>query len=277
MRTLVVGLDGGPDSLAALTWASQTVGDEGVVHAVRAVDTPQADPLPNFPTVWRNLANVPGVSIETHVLRGDPVGILLALAAQSGADAIVVGPHHHPHPSPRRVGKVAAGLLAQTDRPVIVVRDGAAHQLTAGGNIVVGVGSGAATNAAVQFAARHAAARGMSLTLVHVLGAPSLWRPEDLFGVLAYQLDPRKLVEWAEEDLADLAHELRTSVDGRLPVEWRTTSGRLGPSLVDAAADASLLVIGLRRGSFSDHFTAPAMHHTLTHAPCPVAVVVAVE
>ena len=86
------------------------------------------------------------------------------------------------------------------------------------------------------------------------------------------------LHEWAIDDLAQVADELQAATEHEVPISWSSPDGRTGPALVDAGADAALLVVGRHDGD--GHERRPmtsALHHVLTHAPCPVVVVPVVE
>lgn len=245
MEHLVVGMDGSADAKAALAWAEVAVGPSGTAELVHAAE--------------------PG---------DDPVEALLSAATTNGADGIVVGAHGTSLLVPRAIGTVASHLLRRASVPVVIVRAGAVRPMGPEGTIVVGVGHGPATRAALRWATGFAAERGTALSLVRATGTRPLFDENGLLEVIAHYLDPSMVREWAEEDLAELADEIEGSVDGTLQVSWTATSGRAGPRLVEAAADAAILVIGRERdGALVDHFTVGALRHALTHAPCPVVMV----
>lgn len=192
---------------------------------------------------------------------------LIEAADRLGADAVVVG-------------RDRRGFATSAGRPVVVVPDrleGVARSLEPGATVVVGIGHGPATRAALVWAAGLARRRDLALSLVRAVSLPSLLRVEGLAELLAYTIDPGALHEWAEQDLAELAEEVHRLDQDHLPITWRTRSGRAGPALVDAASSAALLVVGVHRGSLVDLANAPALRHVLDNAPCPVAVIPAVD
>ena len=281
MRHLVVGVDGSVDSLAALDWAADAVGPAGRLTAVHA--SPLATPAEGEAAgetrrrlaAWTARARTRCEEVECDVVDADVAEALSAAAVRHGSAAIVVGPHGLSVGHPKVLGSVTAKLLHSAHHPVVVARHGSTHPLRSGGTIVVGVGHDSATRAALRWAASLARDRSMALSLVHAVGTRPVFRADGLLELLAYYIDPAKLGEWAEDDLADLAAELRASGEQELPISWAAPSGAAGPRLVKAASDAALLVVGGHRdGALTGkHFTVPSIHHVVTHAPCPVAVV----
>lgn len=294
MRRLVVGVDGSPGSLAALAWAARVAPEAALdaVHVWPSTVEVLAAAAPRDRELQRRAASdhlrgawTSGVrqqvrALHCEVLDGDPAVELTALAERLDADAIVVGRHGHgAHggPGAHTVGHLTAALVRRATRPVVVVPGAGVEPVARGAHIVVGIGHGPSGRVALRWAAALARDRGLGLSLVHAVGLPSMVRAEGLAELLAYTIDPAALGEWAEEDLAELAAEVRDAADVPLPVTWRTSSGRAGPRLVDAAAGAALLVVGVHRGSVADLAAVPTLHHVLTHAPCPVAVVPALD
>jgi nucleotide-binding universal stress UspA family protein len=304
-NVIVVGVDGSEDARAALVWAAHLVptgdGELHVVHVVApsvplheaqtrridAVDAVDAAPsgiatgVADRVNGWIEAAGLSGPTIRVHLVVGGRARALADIAEEIGGHIIVVGAHGHSRRRPKMVGGVIHTLLHDSDLPVAVVRAGETPQLAPGNAVVVGVGSGSATSAALAWAVSFAAARGLRLTLVH--GAT--YQPRPVFNVehamkkalekAAYLIDPEQLREWADDDLRKLADDIRTQSDTG-PVEIRTEAllGRPGPALVAASADAAMLVVGKHFDSVvTGYFTTLTLHHVLTHATCPVVVV----
>jgi nucleotide-binding universal stress UspA family protein len=239
VRTAVVGVDGAPASTAAQTWA------EGI-----------ADDLH-----------------EVHVTDDDVAAGIVRAADDVGADLLVVGMHDQRRRVLRGLGPVVGTLLATTTRPVVVVGEGhATGQGTA--TIVVGVGHGPATQAALRWAALFARERAARLELVRAVPHRPVFRPDGLLDLLAFYLDPSMAVEWAAEDLETFAREVDGMTGEAAPVGWVVPSGSTGAVLVEASERADLLVVGLHdRPGRDDHDVPPWCRHVLVHAPCPVVFV----
>jgi nucleotide-binding universal stress UspA family protein len=100
VRTLVVGVDGSPDSRRALEWAVQLASETDArvvaVHAVGLLEYEPDDPnnqhLRGQLDQWTPaLEQLPAERIERRLVPGDPVDALTAAARDIGADLVVVG------------------------------------------------------------------------------------------------------------------------------------------------------------------------------------------
>lgn len=92
--------------------------------------------------------------------------------------------------------------------------------------------------------------------------------------MLAYHLDPSVIPNWVEQDLLDLANDLRGRAGANVDVAVSVRPGRIGARLVEAGATASMLVIGRGEPPFiRNHAIAPHLRHAIVHAPCPIVVV----
>lgn len=132
---VVVGYDGSEAGTAALRWALEHASPEGQVLAVAAlgrepVPVPGAERVARVGTrmthddrhvwqAWEVDAAAIGEEAELIVERGLPSVVLLRVAAERGADLIVLGRHH------RRLGAVLPSVLRDvlhaTEVPVVVV------------------------------------------------------------------------------------------------------------------------------------------------------------
>lgn len=287
-RCLVVGLDGGDEAAAALAWAARIVADGGKIHAVRAlrpgeelaaaalqIDTTEAlEARRQELDEWVAGVRRAGTDVVAHVVEDDPADALLAVADEVDADVVVVGVHARARLSLRTLGRVTAKLIETTQRPVAVVAPSPDLPLGEGSTVVAGVGRGRATEAALRWAIDFAATRGTSLSLVHAIPHRPIFGTDGLLDVLAFYVDTSLLHDWALEDLAEMAADLQRSTEDDVPITWSSADGRPGPAIVEAGADAALLVIGRHDDRrLARHTIAPTLHHVLTHAPCPVIVV----
>jgi nucleotide-binding universal stress UspA family protein len=258
LRRIVVGVDGSSGADVALDWSRRVVGVDGTLHVVHVV----VDDEP-----------VPEHDDDVLVVRAPTVVTGIAhLAEQVGADAVVVGHHPRPRFGPRVVGHVTARLLDESPRPVIVVPEHAPPSDDA--PIVVGVGVADPTRAALRWGMVMARDTGRGLSLVHALAARSMFRPDGLLDLVAWYLDSSVLTSWREEDVAELAAEVRDETDGPAGYEIDVRHDRVGHRLVEAGEGAGILVIGRHDPVFDvEQAMAAYLHHALTHAPCPVALI----
>jgi nucleotide-binding universal stress UspA family protein len=137
--------------------------------------------------------------------------------------------------------------------------------------IVVGVDGSPTSKVAADWAAREAAMRNVSLTLVHVIPAVTMW-PEESTPVdigrfyenqaEGYLRDARKVAEEA------------TSGSDELQLDTKLLKGAVLPSLVDLSKDAELVVVGCRGlGAIGRRLLGSISWGLLHHAHCPVAVI----
>jgi nucleotide-binding universal stress UspA family protein len=132
---LLVGYDGSEQGTAALRWALEHAPPDGQVLAVAVLGS-EPVPVPGGERVarvgsrllqddrpvwqaWEVDAEAVGDEAELIVERGMPAAVLLRIAAERGADLIVLGRHH------RRLGAVLPSVLRDvlhaTEIPVVVV------------------------------------------------------------------------------------------------------------------------------------------------------------
>ncbi|GAA3791428.1 universal stress protein [Streptomyces phyllanthi] len=293
-RTVTVGLDGSPESLAAAQWAAREAERRGLpLHLVHAWDwQPYTRPVP--PTAaqrhWggRVLREAteqlhdrhPHLEITSEQVPQPPVTALLAASAE--ADPLVIGSRGLGGVVGFLVGSVGLALTAQMSRPIVLVRsdaraedehqpDADCHPSTATPfrDVVLGLDHEHPDDAVIAFAFEAAAQRAARLRVVHGWSLPPY---------VAY--DPA-----ADPGLNDeLARQDRNAVDAVLApwrekfpgveVDEQTAIGNAGAHLADAAADASLVVVGrrIRRTPLGAHI-GPVTHAVLHHATAPVAVV----
>ena len=201
---------------------------------------------------------------------------LLETADEIGAEAVVVG--HHMVARPQLVGHVTGSLLHDSAIPVVIVPSDWSSDRTDGRPVAIGVGVSRGTRAALEWVLGHVGLCADGLLLVHAHGLRSVFRPEGWLDAVAYHLDPTVLSEWIEDDLADLAQQMRREAGIEVDIAVSVRPGRTGARLVDAGAGASMLVIGRGEPPFiRSHTIAPYLRHAIVHAPCPVVVAPAAQ
>ncbi|MEU8557128.1 MULTISPECIES: universal stress protein [Streptomyces] len=296
-RTITVGLDGSPESRAAAEWAAR----EGTLRRVPVrllhVWQPVPEPMAQAPLLgaethqhWteripRDTAEGlrlrhPGVEVTTEQATGNPADALLA--GTLDAELLVLGSRALSGLTGFLVGSVGQSVIARTETPVILVRAGeqAADEhlkdptgipsaATGFRPVVVGLDTGSPDEAVLSFAFEEARRRRAPLTAVRAWNLPSSYTYS-----IAAGFDPREELARAQ---AEALGEALLPWREKYPDVEVTETCRLGSPaehLIDAARDASLIVVGrrIRRSPFGVHIGAVA-HAVMHHATTPVAVV----
>jgi nucleotide-binding universal stress UspA family protein len=147
--------------------------------------------------------------------------------------------------------------------------------------IVVGVDGSEGSRAALRFALEEARLRGATLRVVHSWLLPVADAAPDPFLL--------EFPAYAGPDLEELAGSLETSATGLIDTELERVlggeeagveieraplEGAPAAALVDASADADLLVVGSRgHGALRGLVLGSVSKQCLSHASCPVAIV----
>ena len=133
------------------------------------------------------------------------------------------------------------------------------------GRIVVGVDGSASSEEALRWAVRQSRLTGRPLDAVIAWDYP-----------VNYGVAELEDLDW-KGDSADL---LRKTITNALPeedaalVRQRVVHGHAAKVLMDASADADLVVVGSRgHGGFTGMLLGSVSQHVVAHATCPVVVV----
>ncbi|MBY8876254.1 universal stress protein [Actinacidiphila acidipaludis] len=293
--SIVAGVDGSSASLAAVHWAAREALRRDtellVVHATPArpgrttLATP-TDPRPR-PAGKRwtpfhvadELRNAyPALSVVADEMSGQPLPALLEAARR--AELLVLGAHGGRTAAGFLIGSVALGAAGRAPMPVVLVRPGTApadeHFPPPDGgeeqgpyrDVVLGVNLAWPSERVVGFAFDAAARRTAALRVVHGWSTPESHQdtvPEDAlpFGTAFDEAAVlgKVLAPWRDKfPGTNVIHEI--------------VVGSADRHLLDAASDASLLVIGRRpRPTAIGPRSGSTTHTVLRHAQVPVAVV----
>ncbi|MFF7047223.1 universal stress protein [Streptomyces griseorubiginosus] len=290
---LVVGVDGSDSSLLAVDWAVDEAARHGLplrlVHAslweryerVRpsfSADRPSGEVMAQHivaSCAERARLRDPEVKVSADVVAADAVSTLLR--AGSEAFALVTGARGRGEVAGLLLGSVSLTVAARAMCPVIVVRGEERNLRGSLGRVVVGAGDATGGTGAVRFAAREAEARGSALTAVRAWRSPAHEpgsHPAE--SVPGGPRDVADAVAPEEQVSATLDDALRDVVREHPEVDV-TRSAVEGPAhrvLLEASADADLIVVGAQRrhGHFGLQLGSVA-HVLLHHSACPVAVV----
>ncbi|MEV0189437.1 universal stress protein [Kitasatospora purpeofusca] len=282
---VVVGVDGSPESLAALDWAAEEAAGRGaglrVVLAWPSVVTPLS--VLGAVDVARRQAEVtlreaelrvrerwPELAVTAVQVPHDPVRALVEESGEEpGAETLVLGSRGLGAVAGFLVGSVSRRVLAKVECPVVLVREGEGRE--EGGEVVVGVDpyQGAAAVLGHAFAA--AERRGLPLRAVYAWTLPVAYQ----YAGIAASVDVSgEMQTFAEVELARVVQPWRAEHPGVTVVE-EVLNARPAKVLAErAAAGAELVVVGrrVRRSPLGAHLGSVA-HAVLHHVPCPVAVV----
>jgi nucleotide-binding universal stress UspA family protein len=163
------------------------------------------------------------------------------------------------------LGSVSRQVLHAAGCPVAIIRDAASRT---GKPVVVGVDGSAASQRALAWAVDHAVAHRLRLIAVHAWHLP--------FTATGFYLpypDPDELAVGAERFLHEQLAQIDTS--GLVaPVEYRAVDAGAAAALIEAAALASLVVVGSRgHGQLTNTILGSVSDQVSHHATSPVVVV----
>jgi nucleotide-binding universal stress UspA family protein len=277
---VVVGYNGRKHSRAALAWASREAAQRdapllvlfaanysgmtvepglGLLHrdpgALEAAEEVTAR------GVSQALEAHPGLRIAGATEVTSPSRALVE--ASNDAALVVLGSRGYGRVVGALLGSVAFTVAARATCPVIVVRDDAMDTpVGPQRRVVVGTDGSAEAAAAVGFAAERAAMASAALEVITCTGGHQV---EDVD-----ELELRASAAWIAEGAASRIRELHPE----LTVTTRVDDCPAELTLVDASADAGLVVVGTRgRGAFHAMLLGSVSHAVIHSAECAVAVV----
>jgi nucleotide-binding universal stress UspA family protein len=271
---VVVGYDGTPGSLAALGWAARiaSLREEAIVAAtiVDPRENPRGGAWPEW--WWEEVADkarevvsqwpdVP-LTIERHV--GHMVPELVESARASSM--LVVGTHGRGLVGEILLGSVSQSAARHAGVPVVVVRPA---QNPESGRIVVGVDGSDSSSRALHFACEMARRTGDKVIVMRSWHSATV--AVDHYGYLP-PLREETMVH-AEAALGRMVDQARVDYP-HVDIEGELTSAAAERELVDASANASMLIVGSRGlGAVAGVLMGSVSRHVLHQAHCPVALV----
>ena len=297
MTQIVVGVDGSEHSEVALRWAAREAelrgGGLGALTAVlvwelfnqRHADgstgfDPEYDDTKADAALLATLEDALGAEAAASVVRRTIVAVPAQglLEAAKGADLLVVGARGLGGFRGLLLGSVSQQALQHATGPVAVVRssedadDASGATPRAGEHIVVGVDGSDSSRAAASWAVTEARLRGGALQAVHTWEVPAIYGPVGI----GFPYDTSGLESAARElldEVVDGALAEAGGGDDAPDVERIVSPGGPAASILEAAADADLVVIGRRGlGGFQRLLLGSVSDHVARHAPCPVVV-----
>jgi nucleotide-binding universal stress UspA family protein len=271
---VVVAVNGGPESEAALDWVIERARTRSLELAITTVVelgwSPAAgteqEMLPAYERVLtkavrRVQEEAPTAVTTGYVRRGSPRAELVSAASR--ADMLVVGTHE---PTGVFHGFLPHQLAAAARCPVVVV---AAKWKPTNGPVVVGTNDDETSQIALDFAAREAEQRGSELVVVHTWRVPAVLSLGRLGGH-----DPHERVRAAHQAILDRSLARLSMEHPGLRVRPILEEGPTTAHLVDLAESADLLVVGThRRGAVPGLLLGSVTHEILVNMPCAIAVI----
>ncbi|HSP76689.1 MAG TPA: universal stress protein [Cryobacterium sp.] len=282
VEKVIVAIDGGAASKAALEWAL-----ERVVTLERIQGTPvslelttvvelgwypsEGSDYSSQPAYERALAEAvrrveqvaPSCRKTSYIRHGVPVDELARASAT--ADLLVVGTKKTGVLAGTVFGTLPLRLAAHARCPLVVVP---VNWEPGGGRIVVGMEDDVTALVAVDFAAREAERFHLPLDIVHSWMIPTTVAVE--YGaVLPYE----EMRDAHARILSGATRRVRDAHPG-LHITEVLEQGTAASALVGASRAASLVVVGTHgRGAVGSLFLGSVSHDVLMNLPCPVAVV----
>ncbi|GAA3871025.1 universal stress protein [Leifsonia kafniensis] len=206
----------------------------------------------------------PRVTVTTTLREGNPMWELIALA--ENADLVVVGTHKTGFVRGRVFGSRSLQLAGGSPAPVAIIPESPVRTRQ---GVIVGVNESAASLAAVAFAADEAHHLGEELIIV---GA---WAAQDPAEIETSEVRRRQatLVKSRIESVLLDARSQAQTAHGDLTIQARQVNRSAAETLVDAAASATLLVIGSSRREAAPTILGPVAHDVLINLAAPTVVV----
>lgn len=282
VEKVIVAIDGGAASTAALEWALDRVltlermqGTPVTLELTTVVDLGWSPAVGTDydiqPAYERALAEAvrrveqiaPRCRKTSYIRHGVPVDELVRASAT--ADLLVVGTKRTGVLTGTVFGTLPLRLAAHARCPVVVVPVNWKARV---GDIVVGMEDDVTALVAVDFAAREAELFKLPLDVVHVWRIPATVAVE--YGAVLHYEEMRdahaRILSGATRRVRD-AHPA-------LHINEYLEQGSPASALVDGSRAASLIVVGTHgRGAVGSLFLGSVSHDVLVNLPCPVAVV----
>jgi nucleotide-binding universal stress UspA family protein len=281
-RTIVVGVDGSPNSAAALRWAHAEAqrrggrvlalyawgfarpGHAGGEHTFDPGYTSARAGAELAAFVEQALGAEAAGEVDQRAAYAYPPTALLS-AADIG-ELLVVGARGVGGLRGLRLGSVSLFMLHHTRKPLAVVP---AIERPTGGRILVGFDGSASARRALAWAAEEARLRAARLDVVRAWQVPyAVAAPMAGYPVMTDAL--------AETARAGIDEALAVPELGGLdvPAAPHVVQGPAGPAILDAAEGADLIVLGTRgHGTVAGALLGSVTHHVVHHATRPVVVV----
>ena len=274
-KPIAVGTNGSAQSQAAVVWAARRAQRTGlpllIIHVVD--DRWVAEPYPFIGVLEEaggkllesaavRVRDAVPITVTTELLAGSVGGALAKFSSKASMLVVGSGGFHLGGTLADRALQVAASSKV----PVAVV---GTQDLEGRSGVVVGVDGSAESTQAVTFAAAEADRDGQELTVLYAINAPD---PLTDAGVA-----PDSMADFMMEEervvLSETVAGLRENYPDLVVHQVLAPNRGAVESLVEAAAEARLLVVGSRgRGGIERLLLGSTAHGVLKHLPCPTVI-----
>ena len=265
---VLVGVDYGPESVAAAKWAVHDAQARGrdlvLAHGIPIpygdspmtgdmIDQMVAGATALVDDLMSQLAIPASLTVQTVIEPSPPVALLRRLA--ESADIVVLGRHHQSLFERMTEGTITSPLTADCPCPVMVVP--AEYMVTAGTQkpVVVALDATTAAGSALKFAFDEAAQRNVDLTVLHAS------RGELTIAVTDDSLTLAEILAGWKADHPDV--NVRTV----------TLPGEAAEVIIEASTEAGLMVVGRPHQPRLGSWTRSVARAVLRDAHCPLAIV----
>lgn len=223
------------------------------------VDQRAIDTLPGHRAEGRNLRRL--------LRRGTPADEILATAAQTQPDLLIIGTHGRHGIKRLLLGSVAMDVIRQARCPVLCVSHVPPENL--GRRIVVGVDFDEASQLAARWAGALAQQTGGQILLVHAVPPPALTQP-------GWGLVSEDLMNRHHRLATHLLEQFRAILPPECGVQFQLCDGPASATLAATAKawHADLVVVGHTiRSTLSRVLMGSTTEGVLRQAECPVACI----
>lgn len=275
-KHIIVGYDGSPESKAAIAWAAGVAQRRRrtlVVATATGTDSDDAQRASSLAQQGAELAQQEA-DINVHALSPE-TGVVKALVELSReAELLVMGHRGRGRLRGALLGSAAFSVTLHAQCPVAITRENIKGIPSPDAPIVLGVDGSPESHAAAREAASLASQTGATLRMVVAHNAPasSPWLVAQYPDQFSEDSAPR-----GQEQAIAIAQEAGKNIGEiypEVPIEMAVIPGRPERALVDAAEDASLIVVGARgRGDFASLLLGSVSRDVIQHADCTVYVV----
>ncbi|MEU3741455.1 MULTISPECIES: universal stress protein [unclassified Streptomyces] len=283
-RTVIAGIDGSRESLAAAEWAAGEASRRRLPLRLLHVRDPSPGVRATLAGAKRSLwpdgeaqsaagalrIRHPDLDVATDDVLGRPAEILCTAKDQ---ELLVLGSRGLGRLAGFLLGSVSLAVMARSTTPVVLVRaedTSSAREWLPSGDVVVGLDTAQPSDAVLEFAFAHAERHGVTLRALHSWQLPPLYGGDPTGARLSAQSE---LATVRGEVLAEILAPWREKFP-TVAVTERCRLGHPARDLVEASRDAALLVVGRmeHRANVGAHIGS-VTHAVLHHSVTAVAVV----